>query len=135
VNNHVDELTSNVEDAAQQYKRKFVRVDVEVPAKFEAAESGTWITAKIKDIGGGGVRMATTQDLPLGLKLQLRFGLPKSARELVAVGRIVLSFYEAKTNTFVHGIAFTAISGRDKDQIIDYVAEILRQEASAKVSG
>ena len=74
------------------------------------------------DLGGGGVRLATDEDLPLGSVLVLRFTIPSVAREIMAKGRIVLSFYNAEDNRFFHGIAFTSIDPRDQEEIVKYVS-------------
>jgi c-di-GMP-binding flagellar brake protein YcgR len=74
------------------------------------------------DLGGGGIRLATDEDLPLGEFLLLRFRLPSAERELIARGRIVLSFYNSENKQFFHGIAFTQIDPRDQDEIVRFVA-------------
>jgi hypothetical protein len=51
----------------------------------------------------------------------LHFPLPNVEREIVAKGRIVLSFYDAEDKRFFHGIAFTQIDPRDQDEIVRYV--------------
>ncbi|MDQ2909349.1 MAG: PilZ domain-containing protein [Candidatus Eremiobacteraeota bacterium] len=109
------------------YRRRYVRVAVGIPVSYtregeEAAKSG-----QISDLGGGGVRLASDEDLPLGSVMLLRFALPDVGRELVARGRIVLSFYNAEDKRFFHGIAFTQIDPRDQEEIIRYVsAEVQR---------
>ncbi len=52
----------------------------------------------------------------------LHFPVPHVDREMVAKGRIVLSFYNAEDKRFLHGIAFTQIDPRDQEEIVKYVA-------------
>jgi c-di-GMP-binding flagellar brake protein YcgR len=86
--------------------------------------------AHSSDLGGGGLRLATHEDLALGTVLLLRFTLPGAARETIARGRIVLSFYNADSEQFFHGIAFTQIDPRDQETIVQFVAaEVERGEA------
>ena len=67
------------------------------------------------------IRLATHDDLPLGAVLMVSFKLPGVDREVVARGRIVLSFYDAEAKRFFHGIAFTQISPQDQEEIIRWV--------------
>jgi c-di-GMP-binding flagellar brake protein YcgR len=74
------------------------------------------------DLGGGGIRLATDEDLPLGDVLLLRFRLPAVERELIARGRIVLSFYNSESKLYCYLIEFTQIDPQDQEEIIRYVA-------------
>ncbi len=110
------------------HMRKDVRVNVNLavdyaqedghPAPAEATNKASAI-----DLGGGGVRLATAEDLPLGTVLLLRLHLPTADRVVVARGRIVLSFYNANEQRYLHGIAFTQIDPRDQSEIRAYVEE------------
>ena len=79
--------------------------------------------AEAIDLGGGGVRIATGEDLPLGTVLLLRFRVPGVEREMAMRGRIVLSFYKANEQRFFHGVAFTQVDPRDQAEIVRYVTE------------
>jgi c-di-GMP-binding flagellar brake protein YcgR len=104
------------------YRRRYVRVDVDLPVSYSRESSETSKQGSSSDLGGGGIRLATDEDLPLGDVLLLRFRLPTVERELIARGRIVLSFYNSENKLYFHGIAFTRIDPRDQDEIIRYVA-------------
>lgn len=69
------------------------------------------------DLSGGGLRVSTKIDLPAGQNILLRFTVPGSDRETLVRGRIVLSFFDATTKCFAHGIAFTQIAPEDRDVI------------------
>lgn len=103
------------------YRRRYVRVAVEMTVQYsrDGSENKTGFSS---DVGGGGIRLATDEDLPLGAVLMLHFPLPSVGREMVAKGRIVLSFYNAEEKRFFHGVAFTQIDPRDQEEIIRYVA-------------
>ncbi len=104
------------------YRRKYVRVAVATTVTYSRdGEEGTK-TGHSSDLGGGGVRLASEEDLPLGSVLILRFTIPSAPREIVAKGRIVLSFYNAEDNQFFHGVAFTSIDPRDQEEIVKYVS-------------
>ncbi|MGP6189746.1 MAG: PilZ domain-containing protein [Vulcanimicrobiaceae bacterium] len=104
------------------YRRRYVRVDVDLPVSYSRENGETIKPGSSSDLGGGGIRLATDEDLPLGDVLLLRFRLPTVERELIARGRIVLSFYNSDSKLYFHGIAFTQIDPRDQDEIIRYVA-------------
>lgn len=78
------------------------------------------------DLSEGGVRVAMKSDLPAGQSILLRFTLPKSKRETLVRGRVVLSFFDAGLKCYAHGVAFTQISPDDQAAIaklLDGVAE------------
>ena len=104
------------------YRRRYVRVAVDSTVSYVREGTDQPKTGRSSDLGGGGIRLATAEDLPLGSVLLLRFQIPGQEREVVARGRIVLSFYNADEKQFFHGIAFTQIDPRDQDEIIRYVA-------------
>ena len=103
-------------------RRRYVRVAVDTTIAYTLDGQSESKTGHSSDLGGGGVRLATQEDLPLGTVLVLRFRLPGIDRELAGRGRIVLSFYNAEQKRFLHGIAFTQIDPRDQDAIVGYVA-------------
>jgi hypothetical protein len=79
------------------------------------------LTGESLDLSRGGMRVATSTDLPAGQPIMLRFMLPNSMAELLVRGKIVLSFYDASTKSFSHGIAFTQYTTHDHDVISSFV--------------
>ena len=114
----------------RSHVRRYLRAPVSMGVSYALeGEAGT-VDAHSSDLGGGGLRLATHEDLALGTVLLLRFTLPGAHRETVARGRIVLSFYNADSAQFFHGIAFTQIDPRDQESIVQFVAfEIARAES------
>lgn len=74
------------------------------------------------DVSRGGMRVSTTTDLPMGQPIVMRFTLPQGERELLVRAKIVLSFYDAATKTYAHGIAFTQYSSADYDALAGFMA-------------
>jgi c-di-GMP-binding flagellar brake protein YcgR len=109
------------------YRRQYVRVDVEMTVKYARDGEMESKTGFSSDLGGGGIRLATEEDLPLGAVLMLHFPVPHIEREMVAKGRIVLSFYNAEDKRFLHGIAFTQIDPRDQEEIVKYVSSEVKR--------
>jgi len=111
------------------YRRRYVRVGVDAPVTYEREGVEGPKDGRSSDLGGGGIRLSTTEDLPLGSLLLLRFRLPGVERDVLARGRIVLSFYNAEEQRFFHGIAFTQIDPRDQDEIVRFATEQIQRLA------
>lgn|GEM_PF-731488 len=127
VNEQNDSVSSH---GAAPYRRRYVRVAVSTTVSYTREGEETAKTGHSSDLGGGGIRLATEEDLPLGTVLTMRFPLPEGSREVVARGRIVLSFYNAESKQYFHGIAFTHIDPRDQESIIQYVASEVQRLAA-----
>jgi c-di-GMP-binding flagellar brake protein YcgR len=114
----------------RSHVRRYLRAPVTMGVSYTLDGETENRHSHSSDLGGGGLRLATHEDLALGTVLLLRFTLPGAARETVARGRIVLSFFNADSAQFHHGIAFTQIDPRDQETIVAFVsAEVDRGEA------
>jgi c-di-GMP-binding flagellar brake protein YcgR len=129
VNEHNETIAKSA-DAV--YRRRYVRVAVHAAITYTVDGQSEARTAQARDLGGGGIRIATDEDLPLGSVLLLRFPLPEAEREVMVRGRIVLSFYNAEDKRYLHGVAFTQIDPRDQEEIIKYVATEVQRLAVAE---
>ena len=88
----VSELNESVaKNAEVPYRRRYVRVSVATTISYTRDGDDVSKVGYSSDLGGGGVRLATDEDLPLGSVLMLRFPLPTAGREVVVRGRIVRS--------------------------------------------
>ncbi|MHB8179026.1 MAG: PilZ domain-containing protein [Vulcanimicrobiaceae bacterium] len=110
---------SNQDDQAQH--RRFARAAVDLPATVIVPGHELIMAARALDLSAGGMRVATTADLPTGQKVVVRFSLPDSSHDMLLHGRIVLSYYDASKQYYVHGIAFTQFTRPDHAAIIAYV--------------
>jgi len=119
VNDRPNGMTRNAERA---HVRKFARAPVSMEVSYVVDGMEDRKTAHASDLGGGGVRLSTDEDLALGTILLLRFHASANGREVVARGRIVLSFFNADAKRYFHGIAFTQIDPRDQEEIIRFIA-------------
>jgi c-di-GMP-binding flagellar brake protein YcgR len=111
------------------YRRRYVRVGVATVVTYTIEGEDVQKVGDSNDLGGGGIRLATKEDIPFGAVLLLRFPLPESGREVMARGRIVLSFYNAESKQFNHGVAFTQIDPKDQAEIVRYVASEVQRIA------
>jgi c-di-GMP-binding flagellar brake protein YcgR len=119
-----------VTDTGVPYRRRYVRVSVDMPVTYARDGEKDTNNGQSSDLGGGGIRLATDEDLPLGSILLLRFALPQVEREIVVRGRIVLSFYNAEDGRFFHGVVFTHIDPRDQEEIVRHVAGEVQRRAA-----
>ena len=107
----------------QAPERKYFRVSAEFPATVILPGHELILSGKAVDVSTGGMRVVTATDLPSGQTIVLRFTLPAQDRELIVRGRIVLSFYDAGSKQFAHGVAFTQYAPHDQQAIEKYIAE------------
>ncbi len=106
----------------QAPERKFLRVNADFPATVILPGHELILAGKAVDLSGGGMRIVTPTDLPSGQTIVLRFSLPGQERELLVRGRVVLSFYDASTRQYAHGVAFTQYAPNDQEAITEFIA-------------
>ncbi|HEV7180076.1 MAG TPA: PilZ domain-containing protein [Candidatus Baltobacteraceae bacterium] len=105
------------------HERRFFRANADFPVTLIVPGHELILTGTALDLSGGGMRVATSTDLPAGQPIMLRFVLPDGERELLVRARIVLSFYDAAAKSFAHGIAFTQYTTQDHDEISAWTAK------------
>lgn len=106
----------------QAPERKFMRVNADFPVTVILPGHELILSGRTVDVSTGGMRIVTTTDLPSGQTIVLRFTLPGLDREQIVRGRIVLSFYDATSKQYAHGVAFTQYAPHDQDTIESYIA-------------
>jgi len=120
--------TSTTAESRPQ-KRRFARADVSIPVQYMLAGSAEKQQGEIINLGGGGVRVASVEDITRGETVTLHFLLPGMKHEVIARGKVVLSFYEASSSRYAHGVAFAQIAVDDQKQIVEYVESIQHENA------
>ncbi len=118
---------STQEDKSHQ--RRYYRANVEFPVTIIVPGHELVLAANAQDISSGGMRVASTTDLPPGQSIVLRFTLPGGDHEMLMRARIVLSFFDNSSKTFAHGIAFTQIAPADHEAIGAFVAKYEASQA------
>lgn len=106
----------------QAPERKHLRVTADFPVTVILPGYELVLEGTVLDLSGGGVRVATATDLPPGQAIVLRFTLPGQPREMIVRGRIVLSFFDAGSRHYAHGVAFTQYTSQDQLSIGDFIA-------------
>jgi len=109
-------------------QRRFQRLSVDFPVTVIVPGHELVFLGRALDISGGGIRVATSSDLPPGQPIVLRFSLPSGGREMLIRARVALSFYDASAKMFAHGVAFTQYAPSD----IEAIAAFVRAAQDAK---
>ena len=110
-------------------QRRFARADVSIPLTFAAAHHADPVVAELINLGGGGGRFSSTEDLQRGELVTVHFSLPTVKHEIIVRAKVVLSFYEAARASFAHGFAFTQIAVDDQKSIVAFVESLQHVEA------
>ncbi|MBV8245299.1 MAG: PilZ domain-containing protein [Candidatus Eremiobacteraeota bacterium] len=113
-------------DGIPSHQRQFYRAPVDFPVTLESAGLEP-LAARAVDLSGGGIRVAASEQIPSGETVTLRFRLPNTVGEMMVRGRAVLSFYEAKSVLYQHGIAFTQVASIDREAIVRFIHELQRR--------
>ncbi len=120
-----EESVSMTSNGQRPHTRKFVRAPVAMPVGYSCDVEELPRTGQAVDLGGGGMRLAADEDLAQGTYLLLRFRLPDNTQDILARGRIVLSFFNAESKRYYHGIAFTQIDPNDQIAIVRFIEATL----------
>jgi hypothetical protein len=108
----------------RSHERRFFRANVDFPVTIIVPGHELILVGNALDLSRGGMRVATSTDLPAGQPIMLRFTMPTGERELLVRAKVVLSFFDASRKTYAHGIAFTQYTTQDHDQIASFVTNV-----------
>ena len=103
-------------------RRRFARVPVDLPAQYEVRGHPRWHSSSIINIGGGGVRLQTMEDIAEGTAISLRFDV--EGTPIVATARIVLSAFDRAKQCYFSSAAFMAIDLESQLRIEQRVLEL-----------
>lgn len=116
-------------------RREFFRFSCLLPFKFEKLSNGKDEDEKdeivlskgiIKDIGGGGIRFVSNEELFIGDKIKCLIVLDNNY--IIVVGSILhKQFYPKTSYSFQYRVEFINIKESDKDLIIKYIFEAQRR--------
>ncbi len=104
------------------HERRFFRAIADFPVTIIVPGHELVLSGAAVDISRGGMRVSTTTDLPAGQPIVLRFTLPASDREMLVRAKIALTFFDASTKRYAHGVAFTQYTSGDHEKIAAFVA-------------
>ncbi len=118
-------MVSNQQNPA---RRHFARARVDFPVSYSIVGQEGLHDARVVDLSGGGLRITDATELEHGTNIALQFNLPKTGREIAAVARIVLTFFDGAAKRYAHGAAFTQIAQDDQTAIDHYVHDVARSK-------
>ena len=115
----------------QTAKRGVPRLGIQVPVDFQALKAFT--TGNSFDVSPRGVFVRTTQVLPVGHDILVRFTLPGVAHPFKVVGRVVWSSPTDTAEGYPAGmgIQFLDLSAEEQGNIERYVVDMLLDRALA----
>ena len=113
-------------------KRGFPRLGIQVSVDFQPLKAFT--TGKTLDISARGIFVRTTQVLPLGQDILVRFALPGVAHPFKAAGRVIWSSSTDTPQGYPAGmgVQFFDLSSEEQGTIEQYVVEMLLDQALAE---
>ena len=113
-------------------KRGFPRLGIQVSVDFQPLKAFT--TGKTLDISARGIFVRTTQVLPLGQDILVRFVLPGVAHPFKAAGRVIWSSPTDTPQGYPAGIGvqFFDLSSEEQGTMEQYVVEMLLDQALAE---
>ncbi len=112
-----------------QAQRRFSRAAVKIEAGYEHGSPANTAPGIIHNLGGGGLRLASSEDLPREEVLTVKFRIPGGEHDITIRGKVVMSFYDAGHSSYLHGIAFTQIVRADQTAIVEYVESIEHEKS------
>jgi c-di-GMP-binding flagellar brake protein YcgR len=102
--------------------RRFPRVPVDLAAQYAIEGQPDWHTSVIDDLGGGGVRLETQEDVAAGTIVSLRFDVEGTS--IRATARVAMSLFDRSRARYVHGVAFTSIDPAQQRAIVRRVVAL-----------
>jgi uncharacterized protein (TIGR02266 family) len=113
-------------------KRGLPRLGIQVSVDFQPLKAFT--AGKSLDISARGIFVRTTQVLPMGQDILVRFSLPGVAHPFKAAGRVIWSSPTDTPQGYPAGmgIQFTDLAVEEQGTIEQYVVEMLLDQALAE---
>jgi hypothetical protein len=105
--------------APSDEKRQHLRFDKVFPVRVESILFGE-LPCVARNVSAGGIFLETTDPLPLGARVRVRFLTPDESAEIVAVGEVknhyFMNFVQAGHSRSVAGMAVRFVAFEDQSQ-------------------
>lgn len=115
-------------------RRQFDHVRVSLPVSYSIFGEDELQRVRAVDLSNGGMRFLDSAELFRDSQISLRFYLPESDHEIVARGRIVMSFFDSSQQQYSHSVTFTRIAAADLQTIGQYIYGAQRPEVHEPTS-
>lgn len=109
-------------------RRKFVRVISNIKLRYQRNHL-PHTGAKSADLGGGGIRFCTNEEIRKGTNLTLEIDVPGRPRTVPAKASVVWC-HKIDENSWEIGTVFTEIDIRDRDKVLMYVYSVSKETSS-----
>jgi hypothetical protein len=103
-------------------RRRFARAAVDLRARYGIEGQSAWHASVIEELGGGGVRLQTEEDLAAGTIIALQFEL--DGVPIAATACIAMSLFDRPRARFIHGVAFMSIDPLAQQAIVNRVGAL-----------
>lgn len=104
-------------------KRNFIRLTANIKVTYRILKKVRTRETLTKNIGGGGIKLFLSENLPVNTLLKLEIKIPKYPEPISAEGRIIWVERSKLRPKFNVGIGFTKITSVDRARIFKYVYE------------
>lgn len=107
----------------EEERRRFLRADdvLEVTYSKVLEDVTSFKTSTSLDIGGGGLRIKTSEKLTPGSKLALKIEIPEIDFPISCIGEVVWVEESEEKNKYYAGIRFVEIDEEKRQEIIRYI--------------
>lgn len=115
----------------RQYVRLKCLLEVSYAQPPEGSRRPRFRRAYSLDISGGGMLLATEEELPVGQVLLLEFSLPlrEGAKKMELKGRVVRSFRDEDSGKPRVALQFEEITRAQQDLIVRYIFQCMAEQA------
>lgn len=124
----VNQSYEHTDEIAVAERRRFDHVRVSLEISYSILGEEELQNVRAVDLSVGGLRFLDSAELFRDSQVCLRFGLPHIDRELVARGRVVMSFFDSSQEKYSHSVTFTKIAPADLEAISHYIYGAQRPE-------
>jgi hypothetical protein len=110
------------EGPAAVLRRRYSRAAVDLPARYAIEGQPAWHASIIDELGGGGLRLQTEEDVAAGTIVALQFEL--DGVPIAVTARVAMSLFDRSRARFLHGVAFTSIEPLAREAIVNRVSAL-----------
>lgn len=107
----------------EEERRKYLRTDDTFSLNYSKIleDATSFKTSTTLDIGGGGIRVITSEKIPLGCKLALKIDIPGLSQPISCIGEVAWAEEGEEKDKYYAGIKFVEIEEDKRQQVIQYI--------------
>ncbi len=128
----VNQSYEHTDQTAVADRRRFDHVRVSLTISYSILGEEELQSVRAVDLSVGGIRFLDSAELFRDSQVYLRFVLPDLHHEIVARGRVVMSFFDSSQGKYSHSVSFTKIAPGDLEAISHYIYGTQRPEVDER---